>query len=237
MSNVITFRNAHTDLTFPVEVFPGQTMSDVLTANGLLPPGCGFYVDDRYGEWSEDAPAIGLAGMVVALAPEEGLRINPPDRPRSRPAAPRRPEPVNAYVADGPASAVVTFRNALTDSTQTIEVVNGQSVRDAVTSSGFIAAGNDFSVRDRDGVVVDHEPAVYYSGLMLSVGLPGDGVAGGGAGIVVRIFVERLPSPFTWACPEYDCSHEETGDRIRPFLHEWCPQHPARRLIRSAGRP
>ncbi|MGI5247127.1 hypothetical protein [Dactylosporangium sp. CA-139066] len=74
----------------------------------------------------------------------------------------------------------VTFRNALTDSTQTIEVQPGQTVHQAVANAGFIATGNDFSVRDKDGVVVDNRPASDFSGMMLSVGLPGDGITGGG---------------------------------------------------------
>ena len=77
-------------------------------------------------------------------------------------------------------SNTVTFRNALTDLTQTLDVQPGQTVRQTVANSGLIAAGNDFSVRDKDGVVVDNRPASEYSGMMLSVGLPGDDVIGGG---------------------------------------------------------
>lgn len=75
----------------------------------------------------------------------------------------------------------ITFRNALTDVTQPVQLQAGQSVRQAVESSGLIAAGNNFSVRDKDGQVVDDQPASQFAGQMLSVGLPGDGVVGGAA--------------------------------------------------------
>lgn len=73
----------------------------------------------------------------------------------------------------------VTFRNALTDSSQRVDIQPGQTIRQAVEHSGLIAAGNDFSVRDKDGNVVDSRQASEYSGMMLSVGLPGDDVVGG----------------------------------------------------------
>jgi len=78
----------------------------------------------------------------------------------------------------------VTFRNALTDMTsQPVEVQPGQTVRQAVEASGLIAAGNNFSVRDKDGRVVDDQQASQYSGQMLSVGLPGDRVVGGASAV------------------------------------------------------
>jgi hypothetical protein len=78
-------------------------------------------------------------------------------------------------------SATVTFRNAITDARQPTEVTPGQTVRQAVESSGFIASGSAFSVRDKDGQVVDDQPASNYEGSVLSVGLPGDRVVGGGS--------------------------------------------------------
>jgi hypothetical protein len=76
-------------------------------------------------------------------------------------------------------SATVTFRNAITDARQQVEVTPGQTVRQAVESSGFIAAGSSFSVRDKDGQLVDDQPASAFDGTVLSVGLPGDRVVGG----------------------------------------------------------
>ncbi|WP_117213933.1 hypothetical protein [Allorhizocola rhizosphaerae] len=75
----------------------------------------------------------------------------------------------------------ITFRNALTDMNQQVPVQAGQTVRQTVESSGFIAPGNNFSVRDKDGQIVDEQPADRFVGQMLSVGLPGDNVVGGGA--------------------------------------------------------
>lgn len=76
-------------------------------------------------------------------------------------------------------STVVTFRNAITDARQEVEVTSGQTVRQAVESSGFIAAGSSFSVRDKNGQVVDGQPASEHANTVLSVGLPGDRVVGG----------------------------------------------------------
>ncbi len=78
-------------------------------------------------------------------------------------------------------SNLVTFRNAITDQRVQIEVGAGQTVRQAVEDSGFIAAGNGFSVRDKLGNVVDDQPAIQYTNTVLSVGLPGDLVVGGSA--------------------------------------------------------
>jgi hypothetical protein len=78
-------------------------------------------------------------------------------------------------------STVVNFRNALTDTHQSVEVQPGQTVQQAVETSGLIAAGNRFSVRDKDGQVVDGRPATEFAGLTLSVGLQGDDVVGGSA--------------------------------------------------------
>jgi hypothetical protein len=78
-------------------------------------------------------------------------------------------------------ATVVTFRNAITDQRQEVEVQPGQTVKQAVEASGFIASGNQFSVRDKDGHVVDDKPATDYANTLLSVGLPGDTVRGGAA--------------------------------------------------------
>ncbi len=76
-------------------------------------------------------------------------------------------------------TTIVTFRNAITDARQEIEVTPGQTVRQAVESSGFIATGSSFSVRDKNGQVVDNQAAADYANTVLSVGLPGDRVVGG----------------------------------------------------------
>lgn len=78
--------------------------------------------------------------------------------------------------------STVTFRNAITDARHQVEVTAGQTVRQAVQSSGFIAAGNDFSVRDKDGTIVDDHPAAQHAGTVLTVGLAGDRVSGGVVG-------------------------------------------------------
>jgi hypothetical protein len=75
--------------------------------------------------------------------------------------------------------SIVTFRNAITDARHQVEVSPGQTVRQAVESSGFVAPGSDFSVRDKDGIIVDNQPATQHDGAVLTVGLAGDSVRGG----------------------------------------------------------
>ncbi|CAL9638330.1 hypothetical protein SUDANB126_06290 [Streptomyces sp. enrichment culture] len=75
----------------------------------------------------------------------------------------------------------VTLRNAISSDRQDIDVQPGQTVRQAVDSSGFIASGSNFSVRDKNGQVVDDRPVEEYANTVLSVGLPGDNVVGGTA--------------------------------------------------------
>jgi hypothetical protein len=76
-------------------------------------------------------------------------------------------------------STTVVFRNALTDARQVVEVQSGQTVKQAVENSGFMAAGSSFSVRDKNGQLVDDQQAAEHVGEVLSVGLPGDRVVGG----------------------------------------------------------
>jgi hypothetical protein len=75
----------------------------------------------------------------------------------------------------------VTLRNAISNARQEVDVAPGQSVRQAVEQSGFVAAGTNFSVRDKNGQVVDDHMAEEFVNTVLSVGLPGDGVVGGSA--------------------------------------------------------
>jgi hypothetical protein len=49
-----------------------------------------------------------------------------------------------------------------------------QTVRQSVESAGIIAPGNHFTVRDRDGTVVDGDPAVQHEGKVLHIGPPGN---------------------------------------------------------------
>lgn len=77
-------------------------------------------------------------------------------------------------------TTTVTLRNAISNARQDVTIQPGQTVRQAVDDSGFIAAGSRFSVRDKNGQVVDDRPVEEYANTVLSVGLPGDGVVGGG---------------------------------------------------------
>ncbi|MFF4021015.1 hypothetical protein [Streptomyces sp. NPDC001843] len=84
-------------------------------------------------------------------------------------------------------TTTVTLRNAISNARQAIDVQPGQTVRQAVDNSGFIAAGSDFSVRDKNGQVVDDRPVEDYANTVLSVGLPGDNVVGGVTAGVRRV--------------------------------------------------
>ena len=75
----------------------------------------------------------------------------------------------------------VILRNAISNDRQTVDVQPGQTVRQVVEDSGMIAAGNGFSVRDKNGHVVDDRSAEEFANTVLSVGLPGDNVEGGSA--------------------------------------------------------
>lgn len=79
-------------------------------------------------------------------------------------------------------ASTLVLRNVLSNDRQEVDVRPGQTVRDAVTDSGMIAAGNPFSVRDKNGQVVDDHPVEQFAGAVLSVGLTGDGVEGGSTG-------------------------------------------------------
>lgn len=80
----------------------------------------------------------------------------------------------------GSASMPVVFRNVITGDRQEVTVQSGQTVRQAVENTGIIAPGNQFSVRDKDGEVVDGDPATQHEGKVLNVGLPGN-IQGGTA--------------------------------------------------------
>lgn len=76
-------------------------------------------------------------------------------------------------------NATVTLRNAISNNRQDVEVQPGQTVREVVDNSGFIAAGSGYSVRDKNGQIVDNHPAEQFAGTVLSVGLAGNNVVGG----------------------------------------------------------
>jgi hypothetical protein len=75
-------------------------------------------------------------------------------------------------------SIKVTFRNVITGAERDVDVEPGQTVKQAAERAGVVAPGNNFSVRDKDGKVVDSEPVVNHEQRVLSIGLPGP-VAGG----------------------------------------------------------
>jgi len=74
---------------------------------------------------------------------------------------------------------LVTFRNVITGDQRVIDVQPGQTVRQAVESADIIAPSNQFSVRDKDGTVVDSDQATYHEGRVLQIGPLGN-VQGGG---------------------------------------------------------
>jgi hypothetical protein len=72
----------------------------------------------------------------------------------------------------------VTFRNIISGDRQEVTVQPGQTVHQAVESAGLIAPGNQFSVRDKDGTIVDNEPVQQHEGKVLQIGPQGN-VQGG----------------------------------------------------------
>jgi hypothetical protein len=74
----------------------------------------------------------------------------------------------------------VTFRNVITGQRHDVTVQPGQTVRQAVESAGIIAPGNQFSVRDKGGTVVDADLADQHEGMVLQIGPQGN-VQGGSA--------------------------------------------------------
>lgn len=71
----------------------------------------------------------------------------------------------------------VTVRNTITNDRVQLDTVAGKSVQEAIRESGFVHG--DFSVRDKDGNVVDAQPLADYEGKILNVGLPGRTIVGG----------------------------------------------------------
>lgn len=77
---------------------------------------------------------------------------------------------------------LVTFRNVITGDRRDIDVQPGHTVRETVETAGIIAPGNQFSVRDKDGTVVDNDQADLHEGKVLQIGPLGN-VQGGGTAI------------------------------------------------------
>jgi hypothetical protein len=78
---------------------------------------------------------------------------------------------------------LVTFRNVITGDRHPIDVQPGQvgqSVRQTVESAGIIAPGNQFSVRDKNGTVVDNDPVSQHGGEVLQIGPLGNVQGGDG---------------------------------------------------------
>jgi hypothetical protein len=74
----------------------------------------------------------------------------------------------------------ITLRNALTDARITVEIKSGRTVHDLVVDSGFVAPEGIFRVRDKNGEIVDTDLASDHPNTVLTVGLPGEGITGGG---------------------------------------------------------
>jgi|HubBroStandDraft_5_1064220.scaffolds.fasta_scaffold964311_2 hypothetical protein len=72
----------------------------------------------------------------------------------------------------------VTFRNVITGAEREVEVQAGQTVKQAADGAGIIAPGNSYSVRDKDGKVVDNELVDTHQQRLLTIGLAGP-VSGG----------------------------------------------------------
>jgi hypothetical protein len=73
--------------------------------------------------------------------------------------------------------ANVTLRNAITNDRHQINPQPGKTVKQAVEESGFVQG--TFSVRDKNGQIIDNEMIDNFSDAVLNVGLPGESVVGG----------------------------------------------------------
>ncbi len=71
------------------------------------------------------------------------------------------------------------FRNALTNDRAEVDVDQGTTVREAAVATGLVAMTDQFSVRDRNGELVDGDEVSRHQTEILSIGIVGDKVAGG----------------------------------------------------------
>jgi hypothetical protein len=72
----------------------------------------------------------------------------------------------------------VIVRNALNNDRIDLPPVAGKSVKQAVRDSGFVI-DDQFSVRDKNGHVIDQQLITEFDNLVVTVGMPGDGIRGG----------------------------------------------------------
>jgi len=66
-------------------------------------------------------------------------------------------------------AGTITFRHGITGGSQQVEVVRGETVREAAERSGLIIAGSSFKVCDEGDDIVDESPALKYSNEVLSI--------------------------------------------------------------------
>lgn len=100
-------------------------------------------------------------------------------------------------------TVTITPRDAITGERQDVEADPDLTVHQVVERSGFIAPGYNFSVRDRNGQVVDQFPVADFANTLLTAGLPADSVRGGGHQIIEEIaagfLALKLLGPFAEA--------------------------------------
>ena len=63
----------------------------------------------------------------------------------------------------------ITFRHGVTDGRKQIELLEGETVKDAAERSGLMIYGSCFEVRDKNGRVVDDDSAIGHAGEVLNL--------------------------------------------------------------------
>jgi hypothetical protein len=71
----------------------------------------------------------------------------------------------------------LTARNTINGERMQIDTDGSKTVAAAVRDSGWVTG--EFSVRDKNGNVIDDRPSSEYQGMVVNVGLPGRTVVGG----------------------------------------------------------
>jgi hypothetical protein len=77
---------------------------------------------------------------------------------------------------------IITFRNVITGNKSEIQIAEGQTVKSLVEAAGIIAPGNQFSVRDKNGIAVDGDQSSEHANEVLQIGPQGNVTGGGGGG-------------------------------------------------------
>ncbi|HUA29375.1 MAG TPA: hypothetical protein VMC03_10870 [Streptosporangiaceae bacterium] len=108
----------------------------------------------------------------------------------------------------------IIVRNAITDAVATLDIKDGRTVHDLVTNSQFIAPGNPFSVRDKNGVVVDSDLALDHANSILTVGLPDDRRWGGGPELLLVLNGTLLPGVVAFFAQIGNKLGKKAADRI-----------------------